>query len=351
MSKKNKIGRNSPCHCGSGKKYKKCCMNEDNSKKSSVNASERIDISDLPKMSKEQMDDFVNNEVNVEKCYVEVLQKLPIGQRLPNFRTDAQTAKIRSDLQDAEFFENQTFMKFSNMDGEELEGGKVEQFNQWFHTSINHYSRVLKEDEQTAEGKSEGEINASTFASILTGGMNQEDHHHFRFGSQAVISKEELKELAKFDVSYFDNSIVKSRTVMGEEMNAQTYSSRVDKLWSDSIKMGIPNFWLSETWSNTLVLPMRRMFMPFNSTQCVSWLVTFGECETYPDFTHNAHPFTKWNILEMEEYQEIENKFRTFLSENKNASKLELLTMTKATAIEIGNFENDYHNFQNRKSA
>jgi len=23
--KKNKIGRNEPCHCGSGKKYKKCC--------------------------------------------------------------------------------------------------------------------------------------------------------------------------------------------------------------------------------------------------------------------------------------------------------------------------------------
>lgn len=23
---KPKIGRNEPCHCGSGKKYKKCCM-------------------------------------------------------------------------------------------------------------------------------------------------------------------------------------------------------------------------------------------------------------------------------------------------------------------------------------
>jgi hypothetical protein len=23
-----KIGRNDPCHCGSGKKYKKCCMNK-----------------------------------------------------------------------------------------------------------------------------------------------------------------------------------------------------------------------------------------------------------------------------------------------------------------------------------
>ena len=25
---KNKIGRNDPCICGSGKKYKKCCMNK-----------------------------------------------------------------------------------------------------------------------------------------------------------------------------------------------------------------------------------------------------------------------------------------------------------------------------------
>ncbi|MFO7750493.1 MAG: type I methionyl aminopeptidase [Desulfobacteraceae bacterium] len=27
-SKKNKVGRNSPCPCGSGKKYKNCCMNQ-----------------------------------------------------------------------------------------------------------------------------------------------------------------------------------------------------------------------------------------------------------------------------------------------------------------------------------
>ena len=25
------IGRNDPCHCGSGKKYKKCCMAKDES--------------------------------------------------------------------------------------------------------------------------------------------------------------------------------------------------------------------------------------------------------------------------------------------------------------------------------
>ena len=26
---KRKLGRNGPCHCGSGKKYKKCCLNKD----------------------------------------------------------------------------------------------------------------------------------------------------------------------------------------------------------------------------------------------------------------------------------------------------------------------------------
>ena len=26
LRKENKIGRNEKCHCGSGKKYKKCCL-------------------------------------------------------------------------------------------------------------------------------------------------------------------------------------------------------------------------------------------------------------------------------------------------------------------------------------
>ena len=31
-----KIGRNDPCHCGSGKKYKKCCLPKDNASKSAA---------------------------------------------------------------------------------------------------------------------------------------------------------------------------------------------------------------------------------------------------------------------------------------------------------------------------
>ncbi|GEK89136.1 SEC-C motif-containing protein [Alkalibacterium putridalgicola] len=32
-SQTKKLGRNDPCHCGSGKKYKKCCINKDQQKK------------------------------------------------------------------------------------------------------------------------------------------------------------------------------------------------------------------------------------------------------------------------------------------------------------------------------
>ncbi|MCD4789008.1 MAG: SEC-C domain-containing protein [Bacteroidales bacterium] len=31
VRKESKIGRNDPCPCGSGKKYKKCCLNKNNS--------------------------------------------------------------------------------------------------------------------------------------------------------------------------------------------------------------------------------------------------------------------------------------------------------------------------------
>ena len=29
MSKKARVGRNDPCPCGSGKKYKNCCLDKD----------------------------------------------------------------------------------------------------------------------------------------------------------------------------------------------------------------------------------------------------------------------------------------------------------------------------------
>jgi hypothetical protein len=35
----DKIGRNDPCHCGSGKKYKKCCMTKDKEEKKNAKVS------------------------------------------------------------------------------------------------------------------------------------------------------------------------------------------------------------------------------------------------------------------------------------------------------------------------
>jgi hypothetical protein len=32
-AKKEEIGRNEPCRCGSGKKYKRCCMDGDEKKR------------------------------------------------------------------------------------------------------------------------------------------------------------------------------------------------------------------------------------------------------------------------------------------------------------------------------
>lgn len=49
-----KVGRNDPCHCGSGKKYKKCCLHEDEASPTSMTPSndpallESHDLADLP---------------------------------------------------------------------------------------------------------------------------------------------------------------------------------------------------------------------------------------------------------------------------------------------------------------
>ncbi|WP_226669002.1 SEC-C metal-binding domain-containing protein [Microbulbifer aggregans] len=37
-----KVGRNDPCHCGSGKKYKKCCLSADSAANSEAIAKENI---------------------------------------------------------------------------------------------------------------------------------------------------------------------------------------------------------------------------------------------------------------------------------------------------------------------
>jgi len=38
------VGRNDPCHCGSGKKYKKCCLSKDEESHSPLTAVGKIDL-------------------------------------------------------------------------------------------------------------------------------------------------------------------------------------------------------------------------------------------------------------------------------------------------------------------
>ena len=58
-----KIGRNDPCHCGSGKKYKKCCLAKDDASKSAA-VSQSSPSSPLPwVMDDDHLDDDSNRVV------------------------------------------------------------------------------------------------------------------------------------------------------------------------------------------------------------------------------------------------------------------------------------------------
>lgn len=56
----SKIGRNDPCPCGSGKKYKKCCLSKDEV----VRAKELVSVSE---MSDTELDRFLDVP---EECWV-----------------------------------------------------------------------------------------------------------------------------------------------------------------------------------------------------------------------------------------------------------------------------------------
>lgn|SRR5699024_1801965 len=57
-----KLGRNDPCHCGSGKKYKKCCMNKDEFIKSieDIPANEKV----FNHLSYEEVDEYSTEELS-----------------------------------------------------------------------------------------------------------------------------------------------------------------------------------------------------------------------------------------------------------------------------------------------
>ena len=41
-------GRNEPCHCGSGRKYKLCCLEKDNAARTAANADSGTDATSIP---------------------------------------------------------------------------------------------------------------------------------------------------------------------------------------------------------------------------------------------------------------------------------------------------------------
>jgi hypothetical protein len=63
--RQSKIGRNDPCHCGSGKKYKKCHERSDKSRRRDSNELWRVEINGRAVVAtKADMDDY-NNERNL----------------------------------------------------------------------------------------------------------------------------------------------------------------------------------------------------------------------------------------------------------------------------------------------
>ena len=74
-----KIGRNAPCPCGSGKKYKKCCLPLQDRSSSQKNISySEADIDDLDMLSNSVADLIDEGELDeAEKVCYELLSRYP----------------------------------------------------------------------------------------------------------------------------------------------------------------------------------------------------------------------------------------------------------------------------------
>ncbi|MDO5337545.1 MAG: DUF1186 domain-containing protein [Eubacteriales bacterium] len=89
---RKKIGRNDPCPCGSGKKYKKCCLNKDNPRPSYVESPEEQMkwLKDYPQTGAEKvegriyLDDFFDSEsIEIDKLVYLALKHraIPVWER------------------------------------------------------------------------------------------------------------------------------------------------------------------------------------------------------------------------------------------------------------------------------
>ena len=75
-----KLGRNDPCHCGTGLKYKKCCLEKDE-KEQQVRAP--VAASTLPRMGREELDEqaafgaLLTGSETFRRFYEQVRPRLP----------------------------------------------------------------------------------------------------------------------------------------------------------------------------------------------------------------------------------------------------------------------------------
>jgi len=78
-----KVGRNDPCPCGSGKKYKKCCMPKDEEQRSETQSDESEDTTATSDDQKTYSDEIENN---LHRAY-NLMEKGQFEQASKVFRT------------------------------------------------------------------------------------------------------------------------------------------------------------------------------------------------------------------------------------------------------------------------
>jgi len=84
-----KVGRNDPCPCGSGKKYKKCCMLKDEMQKPEIQSDESESIT-APSEDKKLDSRSDETENNLHRAY-NLMEKGQFEQASSIFRTIIQT--------------------------------------------------------------------------------------------------------------------------------------------------------------------------------------------------------------------------------------------------------------------
>jgi hypothetical protein len=78
-----KIGRNEPCHCGSGKKYKACCMRKPNDDYDEKKRKSEARMAATPEASPDATSDQSDADVQIDQC-------------LDHFHDELQTETVES---------------------------------------------------------------------------------------------------------------------------------------------------------------------------------------------------------------------------------------------------------------